>query len=237
MDRPGTNRRHWWMAIGFAVATGAILGVALRPYGPESTARADVISAMQIITLLGIASTFISRIPQLPIWKRWCLPLVATLTGLIVACQGFLPPVDVALLLVAGALWNVFLLGLSAATAGTRDDSGRVPVAALAVGVVLPFWPIAAAPLINLASGGVLGAMLNLIFSLCPSIWIIHITERTTGMNALVWFHSHLLYRVVPLGQNVLMPQAIPWYWVAGSLGLLGSGLQSLAQWRRSWHA
>ncbi len=218
-----------WMTIGLAAAVGVVVGLALRPYGHGSAGKAAAIAAMQIITLSGAVSAVMSRIPSGTAAFRLGLAMVASSFGLFAGCWGILPLMDVVQLVVAAALWDIFLFGSGAATGSNRPDRTHLPVMTLMMGLILPLWPIVASPLIGVGSGGVTGDALNFVLGSCPSIWVIHITQSSTGMNLMGWFHSHLLYRVVPLGQNVLMRKTVPWYWMAGGLGLVGWGLNYLA--------
>ena len=220
---------NWWVTIGLAAAIGVAVGLALRPYGHSSDGKAAAISAMQIITIFGAASAFVSCIPRGTLAFRLGLGVAASSFGLVAVCWGILPPVDIVQLVVAAGLWDLFMFGSGAVSGGNRPDRRHLPIVALMVGLILPLWPIVASPLIRAGSGGVTGDILNLILGLCPSIWVVHITQSSTGMNLIGWFHSHLLYRVVPLGQNVLMPGMVRWYWMAGGLGLVGLGLNYLA--------
>jgi hypothetical protein len=225
--------RKWWVEAGLALALGAAAGLALRPYGRGPLETTAVISAMQIIIISGVAWSFIGRMASKSIWSRPLLAMAASGCAVVASCWALLPVTDVTRLVVAAGLWAVFIVGLSVVTAGNRPDRRRLPAIALAVSIILPLWPIVAAPLIGAESHGAIEGVLNFILGLCPSIWIIHITQATTGMNTIGWFHSQLLYRVVPLGQNALIPKTIPWFEMAGGVGVLGLLFIYISAWRR----
>ncbi|MGC8560771.1 MAG: hypothetical protein ACP5O1_08840 [Phycisphaerae bacterium] len=221
-----------WIAPGLGVMAGIAVGLILRPHSTGGTPAA-AISAMQMVMASGTAGALAPRLaPDAP--RRSLITCLAAATcGLIAAIGGLLPVGEIVRIAGVTCLWCTFIYGFSAVTDQPSGDDRRVPLLAVALGVILPLWPIVAAPLIGATANTVAAGPMNFILGLSPCIWLIHITQSTTGMNAIGWFHSHLLYRIVPLGQNVLMPKVVPWYWPAAVFGVSGAGLTWLSAWRR----
>ena len=221
-----------WIAPGLGVMAGIAIGLILRSHSTGGTPAA-AISAMQMVMASGAAGALAPRLaPDAP--RRSLITCLAAATcGLIAAIGGLLPVSEIIQIAGATCLWCTFVYGLSAVTDHLSGDDRRVPLLAVAWCVILPLWPIVAAPLIGATANTFAAGALNFMLSLSPCIWLIHITQHTTGMDTMGWFHSHLLYRIVPLGQNVLMPKVVPWYWPAAALGVSGAGLAWLSAWRR----
>ena len=221
-----------WIAPGLGVMAGIAIGLILRPHSNGGTPAA-AISAMQMVIASGAAGALAPRLaPDAP--RRSLITCLATATcGLITAIGGVLPVSEIAQIAGATCLWCTFIYGFSAVTDHLSGDDRRIPLLAVALCVILPLWPIAAAPLIGATANTDAAGPMNFMLGLSPCIWLIHITQHTTGMDTMGWFHSHLLYRIVPLGQNVLMPKVAPWYWPAAVLGASGAGMMWLSARRR----
>ncbi len=233
MERLNKEGAAGWVVPGIGVTAVMAIGLVLRPHTPTHSARAAVIASMQMIVVSGVAGALVARLSPHQIYRLFIACLAAALCGLIAATGNLLPPAEIAQIAIASWLWCTLCHGLSAVTDQMSGHHRHVPLAAVTLCIVVPLWPIVAAPLIGAAGNSAAAIPLNVMLNLSPCIWLIHITQGTTGMNTIGWFHSHLLYRVVPLGQNVLMPKVMPWYWPAGALGVLGAGLAWLTAWRR----
>jgi hypothetical protein len=222
-----------WGVPGIGIAAATAVGAMLRPHAMIHPERAAVIASMQIVIVAGAVCAVVARLSPPQISRPLIAVLAATACGLIAAVGGLLPAAEIAQITAAECLWCVFVYGFSAVIDHLSGDDRRVPLLAVAWCVILPLWPIVAAPLIGATANTVASGPMNFILGLSPCIWLVHITQGTTGMNTMGWFHSHLLYRIVPLGQNVLMPKVAPWYWPATVLGASGAGMMWLSAWRR----
>lgn len=217
--------------MGISLVTGAVVGLLLRPNTTQHAAT--VISAMQAVVLAGTAAAFAARLFRTRLPAGLLICMVGTGSGLILATGGLLPPMQIAKMVLAAWMWCAFIFGLSAATDCAPAGQWQLPAIPATLSIILTLWPIMAAPLIGAVGGSPIGAPINWMLNLSPAIWLIHITQGFTGMNTIGWFHSHLLYRVVPLGQNVLMPKLLPWYLAAAALGAGGAGMIGTSAWRR----
>lgn len=221
------------MAPGIGIVAAIAVGLMLRPHTAIHAEQAAVIGSMQFVLAAGAVSAVAARLSPPRICRPLIAALAATVCGLMAAVGGLLPAAEIVKIAAAACLWCTFIYGFSAVTDQPSSDDRRVPLLAVALCVILPLWPIAAAPLIGATANTDAAGPMNFMLGLSPSIWLIHITQHTTGMDTMGWFHSHLLYRIVPLGQNVLMPKVAHWYWPAAVLGVLGAGLAWLSAWRR----
>ncbi len=120
------------------------------------------------------------------------------------------------------AAWSLLCLGLAAFLRRfTGAAAATVLTAGLAAGLLS--LPVSAAPLFNALAAQKSGPGTMVLVNACPALWLVDALRPDIHFDWVIWFHEHLLYRLTPLGQNILMPPLAPWWvmcLVASAIGI-----------------
>lgn len=209
-----------------ALAALGALGLMLRPTPPNPPAGAAAITLLQMLVLSGFAAAVAGRAgAAAALLRSAATVLVAGVAGTFIAVVGILPAQTMVRAMSIQTCWAIFVFGISAWLSARRPFQATIPITAMAISVIAPLWPILGSPLIQWLGQIGFSWPQKVLLSLCPSIWLIKATDSQTGFNTMAWFHSRTLYHVVPLGQNVLMPQVWPWLPTALAMAGIGSAL------------